>query len=156
LLGHAPARAEPSNDCLEGDWITEATAFVTEETGISAPEVCVRFAKSERLNAMVLAGVLGAAHGASVAAAFFPAIREIVLADDLDPGTPMARGYLVHELLHAQQFARRAHEHASCLGVLEAEAYRTQALYLHSKGLDEEAFLLQVLGMFQSACGHSD
>ena len=64
--------------------------------------------------------------------------------------------YLVHELVHAQQFAAHAHERVSCPGVLEGDAYATQALYLRAKGLGEEAFLLQVLGMFQSACGYSD
>jgi hypothetical protein len=154
-LSHTPASADTSEDCLTGDWITEAKAFVTEETGAPAPEVCVRLANLERLNALVLPAVPGKAHGDTVAAVYVPATREIILANDLDPSTTLARSYLVHELVHAQQFAKHLEKHVSCPGVLEGEAYGTQALYLRTKGIREEAFLLQVLGTFQSACGYS-
>jgi hypothetical protein len=150
-----PARADRSEGCLTGDWITEATAFVTEETGLPVPEVCVRLASLERLTALALPAVHGKAHGETIAAVYVPATREILLADDLDPNTPLARSYLVHELVHAQQFARHLDERVSCPGVLEGDAYGTQALYLRTKGLREEAFLHQLLGMFQSACGYS-
>jgi hypothetical protein len=116
----------------------------------------VRAAKPKQLNVLVIPAALGKPQGETVAAVYVPATREILLADDLDPAAPLARSYLVHELVHAQQFARHAHERASCPGMLEADAYGTQALYLRTRGLQEEAFLLQVLGMFQSACGYSD
>jgi hypothetical protein len=156
VLGHRPARADTSDGCLAADWIAEARAFVTEETGTPAPEVCVRLAKTERLNGLVFPVDHGKPHDAAVAAVYVPATHEILLADDFDVRTSLARSYLVHELVHAQQFAERAHEHAACPGVLEADAYGTQALYLRTRGLQEEAFLLQVLGMLQSACGYSD
>lgn len=155
-IGPAPARADGSDGCLEGGWIAEARAFVAEETGIPAPEACVRLARTEHLNEIVFPAVRDETHGETVAAVYVPATREILLADDLDPGTPLARSYLVHELVHAQQFTSRAHEHVQCPGALEADAYGTQALYLSTSGLREEAFLLQILGMFQSACGYSD
>ena len=110
-IGPAPARADGSGGCLEGDWIAEARAFVAEETGIPAPEACVRLASKERLDGLVFPVALGESHGETVAAVYVPATREILLADDLDPGTPLARSYLVHELVHAQQFTSRAHEH---------------------------------------------
>jgi hypothetical protein len=150
-IGLAPARAAGSGGCLEGDWIAEARAFVAKETGIPVPEACVRLARKERLEGLVLPIAIGEA----VAAVYVPATREILVADDLDPGTPLARSYLVHELVHAQQFTSRAHEHVRCPGVLEADAYGTQALYLSTWGLREQVFLLQILGMFQSACGYS-
>jgi hypothetical protein len=156
VIGPAPARAAGSSGCLEGDWIAEARIFVMEETGIPVPETCVRVAGQERLDGLVFPVAVGASHGEAVAAVYVPATREILLAADLDPGTALARSYLVHELVHAQQFASRAHERASCPGTLEADAYDTQALYLRTRGLREEAFLLQILGMFQSACGYSD
>jgi hypothetical protein len=151
----ASARADGSGRCLEADWIVEARAFVTNETGIPAPEACVRLASKERLDRLVFPVAVGESHGEIVAAVYVPATREILFADDLDPSTPLARSYLVHELVHAQQFTSRAHEHIRCPGVLEADAYGTQALYLSTRGLREEAFLLQILGMFQSACGYS-
>ncbi|ANY84495.1 hypothetical protein BB934_40600 (plasmid) [Microvirga ossetica] len=150
-FGSAPAHADGSGGCLEADWIAEARAFVTNETGIPAPEACVRLASKERLDGLVFPVALGEA----VAAVYVPATREILLADDLNPGTLLTRSYLVHELVHAQQFTSRAHEHVQCPGVLEADAYGTQALYLSTWGLREQAFLLQILGMFQSACGYS-
>ena len=156
VLGHTPAHADSAGDCLTGDWIAEAKAFVTDETGVPVPEVCVLGAKLEQLNGLVLPAAFGTARNETVAAVYVPVTREILLADDLDPGTPLARSYLVHELVHAQQFATHAHERASCPGALEADAYGAQASYLRTKGLKEEAFLLQVLGMFQSACGYSE
>jgi hypothetical protein len=155
-IGPAPARADGSGGCLESAWIAEARAFVAEETGIPAPEACVRLASKDRLEGLVFPVAIGEPHGETVAAVYVPATREILLADDLDPSTPLARSYLVHELVHAQQFASREHDHASCPGVLEVDAYGTQALYLRTIGLREEAFLLQVMGMLQGACGYSD
>jgi hypothetical protein len=155
-IGPAPARADGSDVCLEGAWIAEARAFVAAETGIPAPEACVRLARKEHLNEIVFPVALDEFHGETVAAVYLPASREILLADDLDPGPPLARSYLVHELVHAQQFASRAYERARCPGALEADAYGTQALYLSTWGLREEAFLLQILGMLQSACGYSE
>ena len=154
-FGSAPARADGSGRCLEGDWIAEARAFVSNETGIPAPEACVRLASKERLDGLVFPVALGVSHGEAVAAVYVPATGEILLADDLNPGTLLTRSYLVHELVHAQQFTSRAHEHVRCPGALEADAYGTQALYLSTWGLREEAFLLQILGMFQSACSCS-
>jgi hypothetical protein len=110
------------------------------------------------LDALVPSATAGRAHGETVAALYVPATREILLAHDLDPATPLARSYLVHELVHAQQLEQHAHERASCAGALEGEAYNLQALYLHTQASQhrEDAFLLQVLGMFQSACGYSN
>jgi hypothetical protein len=155
VIGPASAHPDGSGGCLEADWIVEARAFVTNETGIPAPEACVRLASKARLDGLVFPTAISGSHGETVVAVYVPATREILLADDLDPGTPLARSYLVHELVHAQQFTSRVHEHVRCPGVLEADAYGTQALYLSTHGLREEAFLLQILGMFQSACGYS-
>jgi hypothetical protein len=155
-MGPAPARADGSGSCLEADWLAEARAFVTNETGIPAPEACVRLASKERLDGLVFPVGIGESHGETVAAVYVPATREILLADDLNPGTLLTRSYLVHELVHAQQFTSGVHEHVRCPGALEADAYGVQALYLRTKGVQEEAFLLQVLGMFQGACGSSD
>jgi hypothetical protein len=154
-IGPAPARADGADGCLGGAWIAEVRAFVAEETGVPAPETCVRLASKERLDGLVFPAARGATHGETIAAVYVPATREILLADDLDPGSLLARSYLVHELVHAQQFTSGAHEHVQCPGVLEADAYGTQALYLSTWGLWEHAFLLQILGMYQSVCGDS-
>ena len=95
-------------------------------------------------------------HTGAVAAVYVPATHEILLADDLDPDTPLARSYLVHELVHAQQFAEHAQAHISCPGRLEADASGTQALYLRTKAQQEEAFLLPGAGNFPEACVYSD
>jgi hypothetical protein len=153
----APARAETPQGCLDSKWIKEVAHFVAEETRSQIPEVCVRFATQEQLNGLAPSAMTGKARGEIVAAVYVPATREVLLAHDLDPAAPLARSYLVHELVHAQQFGRHAHERASCVGALEGEAYNLQALYLytHTSQLREDAFLLQVLGMFQSTCGYS-
>ncbi len=158
MLDYAPVRAETPEGCLDGEWINEVTQFVAEETRSQVPEVCVRSAPAEVLNALVPSAVARKSHGETLAAVYVASTREILMAQDLDPATPLARSYLAHELVHAQQFGRGAHERASCLGALEGEAYNVQALYLHTKtsNNDGDAFIFQVLGMFQSACGYAN
>jgi hypothetical protein len=155
LLGAASARAETARGCLAGAAITEAREFVAAETGNPVPEVCVRSATQERLASVAGPEQRGRVPSNAVAAAYMWASGEILVADDLDFSTPLATSYLVHELVHAQQFAARAQKRASCPGLLETAAYNLQALYLRTKGSREEAVLLQVLGMFQSACNDS-
>jgi hypothetical protein len=79
-------------------------------------------AKKERLDGLVFPVGIGESHSETVAAVYVPATREILLADDLNPGTLLTRSYLVHELVHAQQFTRRVHERVRCPGALEADA----------------------------------
>jgi hypothetical protein len=154
-LAAVPASADASDSCLADAWIAQATRFVTEQTGSPVPEVCIRFANPEQLAGLVASAAAGRAHGDAVAAVFIPATREILIAHDLDPITPLARSYLVHELVHAQQFATAKHRRISCLGSLEGDAYDTQAHYLRIAGLEQDAFLLQLLGMLQSACEYT-
>jgi hypothetical protein len=155
LLGRSSVPAASPDGCIAGDWIAEAVSFVEGETGHPVPRVCVRLATPDAVNRLILPPVPNETHGDAVAAAYLPMTGEIVLADDLDPGTPLARSYLVHELVHAQQFEAHAHERASCPGALEGDAYEVQALFLRVKGLEEVAFLFQILGMLQRACGSS-
>jgi hypothetical protein len=61
----------------------------------------VRAAKPKQLNVLVMPAALGKPQRKTVAAVYVLATREILLADDLDPGAPLARSYLVHELVHA-------------------------------------------------------
>ena len=154
VVAHAQPYTEAPERCLTGDWISEVAHFVAEETGIPVPNVCVRFGKSDQLKKLAQSGV-PRAHTNDVAAIFVPATREILLANDLEPSTTLGRSYLVHEMVHAQQFARHMHERASCPGKLEGEAYNLQALYLSAGELREDAFLLQVVGMLQSACEYT-
>jgi hypothetical protein len=137
---------------LTGGWIAQAEHFVAEETETPVPEVCVRFARIDRVAALVLSAAGGRDHDRSIAAVYVPRTREILLADDLDPSASLTRSYLAHELVHAQQFVGNKSLGVSCIGKLEGEAYRIQALYLAAEGLRDDAFLLQVLGLLQSAC----
>lgn len=152
LYGFALATTPNRPDCLGGEWIDDAIAFVVKETGLSVPIVCVRWAPANRLRGLVSTG----GQNDVLAAVFVPATGEILLVDDLDLDGPLGRSYVVHELVHAQQFELRLNEHVRCPGALESGAYSIQALYLHRYDLKDDAFLLQVLGMFQSACGYSD
>jgi hypothetical protein len=142
--------------CLDGGVVAEIRNFVAEETGRPVPEVCIRSAPQEQLTLLAGPAMRNQAPGDAVAAVYVPASGQILLADDLDLGATLTRSYLVHELVHAQQFAALAQHRASCPGVLEADAYGLQALYLRTEGLREEALLLQVLGMFQAACGYAN
>src|SRR6478735_8816446 len=120
LGGFGSATSVPNQaDCLAGEWIDDVSAFVVEETGLSVPIVCLRQATGSMLQSLVSTG----GNHDVLAAVFVPSQREILLAADLDLGTPLGRSYLVHELVHAQQFARGSNERARCPSALESDAY---------------------------------
>jgi hypothetical protein len=92
----------------------------------------------------------------SQAGAYDPATGRIELAPDLDLTTALGQSYLLHELVHAAQFANGADRRAACKGVLEAEAYAVQARFLQAQGHDTEALPIFLLGTQLGGCGQSD
>ncbi len=97
-----------------------------------------------------LAGSLGVR---SQAGAYDPQTGRIELAPDLDLSTAYGQSYLLHELVHAAQFASGADQTALCPAALEAEAYSVQATYLRHTGLADEALSITILALHLGACG---
>jgi hypothetical protein len=98
--------------------------------------------------------VLGAQAGMrSQAGAFFPETGRIELAPDLDLDTAYGQSFLLHEMVHAAQFAEGADRNAPCLAALEAEAYRVQAQFLQQAGLTRDALFTRMLGDQLGTCG---
>jgi hypothetical protein len=89
----------------------------------------------------------------SQAGAYFPLTQRIELAPDLDLTTVFGQSYLLHELVHAAQFAAGADKTALCPAALEAEAYTVQAAFLRQHGLGEQALTVQLIGMQLGSCG---
>jgi hypothetical protein len=89
----------------------------------------------------------------SQAGAYFPETGRIELAPDLDLATAYGKSFLLHEMVHAAQFATEADQRAPCPAALEAEAYRIQAGYLHQAGLTREAVLTGFLANQLGSCG---
>ncbi len=89
----------------------------------------------------------------SQAGAYFPETGRIELAPDLDLTTAYGQSFLLHELVHAAQFAEGADLHARCPAALEAEAYRVQAQFLQDAGLTRDALLTRMLGDQLGICG---
>jgi len=89
----------------------------------------------------------------SQAGAYFPKTGRIELAPDLDLTTAYGQSFLLHELVHAAQFAEGADRQAPCPAALEAEAYRVQAQFLHEAGLTRDALLTRMLGEQLGRCG---
>jgi hypothetical protein len=89
----------------------------------------------------------------SQAGAYFPDTGKIELAPDLDLTTAYGQSFLLHELVHAAQFAERADLRARCPAALEAEAYRVQAQFLQEAGLSRDALLTRMLGDQLGSCG---
>ena len=94
-------------------------------------------------------------HGSirSQAGAYFPDSGRIELAPDLDLTTIYGQSYLLHELVHAAQYASGAHTTALCPAALEAEAYTVQAAYLRRHALTEQALTVQLLALHLGSCG---
>jgi hypothetical protein len=89
----------------------------------------------------------------SQAGAYFPETGRIELAPDLDLTTAYGQSFLLHELIHAAQFANGADRRARCPAALEAEAYRVQAQFLQEAGLMRDAVMTRMLGDQLGQCG---
>jgi hypothetical protein len=89
----------------------------------------------------------------SQAGAYFPETGRIELAPDLDLDTAYGQSFLLHEMVHAAQFAEGADRRARCPEALEAEAYRVQAQFLQEAGLARDAVLTRLLGDQLGSCG---
>ena len=123
--------------------VTDLNRVLTDSTGY-APIPCPEIGFS----------VLGDQPGMrSQAGAYFPDTGRIELAPDLDLETAYGQSFLLHELVHAAQFAEGADRAAPCPAALEAEAYRVQAQFLHDAGLTRDALLTRMLGDQLGTCG---
>ena len=91
----------------------------------------------------------------SQAGAYFPENGRIELAPDIDLTTEYGKSYLLHELVHAAQYANGAEKKAPCVATLEAKAYGVQARYLIKMGDREDALTLFLLGTQLGQCGGS-
>jgi hypothetical protein len=89
----------------------------------------------------------------SQAGAYFPDTGRIELAPDLDLSTIYGQSYLLHELVHAAQYATGADKTALCPAALEAEAYGVQAAFLRQHDLGEQALTVQLIGLQLGSCG---
>ncbi len=89
----------------------------------------------------------------SQAGAYFPDTGQIELAPDLDLATGYGKSFLLHEMVHAAQFAVGMDQRVPCPGALEAEAYSLQAAYQRDAGLMREALLTGFLANQLGSCG---
>lgn len=89
----------------------------------------------------------------SQAGAYFPETGRIELAPDLDLSTAYGQSFLLHEMVHAAQFAEGAGQSVPCPAALEAEAYRVQAQFQQEAGLTRDALFTRMLGDQLGSCG---
>lgn len=123
--------------------VTELNAYLTKNSGyepVPCPEI-----------GFAVLPATGAVR--SQAGAYFPDSGRIELARDLDLTGAYGKSFLLHEMVHAAQFASGADRRAPCPAALEAEAYRIQAGYLREAGLAREAMLTGVLADQLGSCG---
>ena len=123
--------------------VAELNRVLTETTAY-APVPCPEIGFS------ALEGVPGMR---SQAGAYFPRTGRIELAPDLDLATAYGQSFLLHEMVHAAQFAAGADRTAPCLAALEAEAYAVQAQFLQAAGLGLDAVLTRMIGGQLGSCG---
>jgi hypothetical protein len=138
LLPAAKARA--TELCPLVDRLNDALAEATDYQPVPCPEI----------GFSALDGQPGMR---SQAGAYFPKTGRIELAPDLDLATAYGQSFLLHEMVHAAQFAEGADRRARCTEALEAEAYRVQAEFLHAAGLTRDALLTRMLGHQLGTCG---
>jgi hypothetical protein len=123
--------------------VTDLNRVLTDSTGYAAipcPEIGF--------------SVLGDQAGMrSQAGAYYPETGRIELAPDLNLGTAYGQSFLLHEMVHAAQFAEGADLQARCPAALEAEAYQLQAQFLQVAGLPRDALMTRMLGDQLGTCG---
>ena len=129
--------------------MAELIDFVAAETGHRPLAHCppVKTTSQAELKSLF---ATASAHGEEPMAAYLPGNGNILLSSEIDLTTALGQSYLVHELVHASQAAR--HQHVSCLGSLEAEAYWVQASYLRRHGQHEAAKSYALLSVMFSVC----
>jgi hypothetical protein len=155
ILGVSVILPNTKNSRAEGCAIdTTLTNFVAQETDYPTLGKCprVRVITETALKAIF---INASAHSELPTAAFLPATSEILLSPDIDTKSIIGRSYIVHEIVHASQFANNVSASTSCPGLLESEAYRVQASYLKKHGSADEAFTFVLISMLQRACGQA-
>lgn len=130
----------PQSPCMVA---VELHRAIEELTPYRAEKVC------PTVRRMTFDAEFGAA---AQAAEYFPDTGEIGLSPDLDLNTIIGRSYLLHEMVHAAQFAAGRHTDVACVGQLEAEAYHAQAAYLQREGEPREAGMVLLMGTFAGTC----
>lgn len=148
-----PASANSSAIPIDCAGFEDILDFVAEETGYPPLRNCPKVSATPDL---VLRSLFAkaSAHGEEPMAAFIPASAEILLSPKVDITKLLGRSYLVHEFVHASQLENGAKAPATCLGLLESEAYWAQATYLRKYDLNEEALSFELVSMMQSGCAH--
>lgn len=132
--------AEPRTDLCP--LVTTLNAVIVRDTTHTPPPCpVIGFARLPESGAM-----------RSQAGAFFPETGAIELAPDLDLTTAFGQSYLLHELVHAAQFASGAQRAARCAAILESEAYSVQSDYLRAAGLGREAVMMRLLADQLGSC----
>jgi hypothetical protein len=149
-----PAYGDAHGEAVGCKQLAELIAFVSEQTGRPPLQKCPRVSVTSAAALVAAVAPEASAHGAIPHTAYVVASREILHDFDVDLATLLGRSYLVHELVHAHQFEDGTNLRASCTGWIEGEAYRVQASYLRTHGLNRDAFAVELLGLLQSACGH--
>lgn len=151
--GNAGGRLH-ADDCAQPPSILSLVDFVAKQTGYPPIQGLpgIRVTSAKKLATAI--GTAAAAQGEDPRAAYVPASKQILVGPDFDLCTALDRSFLVHELVHVHQYENGTDRRAPCAGWLEGEAYRTQANYLKTCGLAQDAFVFDLLGLLQSACAH--
>jgi hypothetical protein len=126
------------------DGVDDLLAFVSDQTGYSAPLDCPVVERSADLQ--------GNAALRSQVGAYVPATGHILLDPGLDTDRPLGRSYLLHELVHAAQFQAGMQLRVKCEGELERESYSVQTAYLRRHGEFREAMLIDWIAETLGRC----
>jgi hypothetical protein len=141
LFVAAVSGSPPGNHC---PLVDRLNAVIADQTGYVPPS-CPQIGFSQLPAADALR---------SQAGAFFPDSGRIELAPDLDLTSAYGQSFLLHELVHAAQYANGAPAKARCIAQLESEAYLVQSDFLRAAGLPREALMMRILAQQLGACSN--
>lgn len=145
LAALAPAAAEPNPSALRAA-TTDLLGWMADETrfDIRALEAEIRIAALAQ-PALDRRGELAVAQAdLTVGAAFDRASETVLVPVAFDPSDVYDRSLLLHELVHFAQHRAGAND----IVAMEREAYVLQARYLRAHGLEIEAVLTRIQGMY--------
>lgn len=91
----------------------------------------------------------------SIGVGYYPETTAILLPISMDLNNPEDFSYLMHQVVHAYQFAYGIDHKVDCKRQLELQAFSVQAQYLRDNGLEDEASEMFLTAKYRGTCNRA-
>ncbi|MEO0911404.1 MAG: DUF6647 family protein [Pseudomonadota bacterium] len=131
--------------------IARLSLYISGVTSFERVDECPQIIFSS--NAPAAAGpVQDSAALRNIGATYYPATGAILISPFLDTESVPGQAVLLHQLVHARQYAIGMDRGLPCRALLEAQAYAVEARFLEENGYAEEAQAARLTGAMRARC----